>query len=85
MPGRVGRGPIRWLAPAAALAGAALIAILLLRAPAPVTIDTIPIAQDMSDEQSVDFELLLGDDELEMIEELEFFAWLTEAELERAG
>lgn len=33
-------------------------------------------------EQATDFEILLGDDELEMLEDLEFYAWLDDAETE---
>lgn len=39
-----------------------------------------PVAQ-----QATDLEMLLGDDELEMLEELEFYAWLDEAEVELDG
>jgi len=36
-------------------------------------------------EQFEDFELLLDDGDLEMIEDLEFFAWLATEDLEAAG
>lgn len=39
-----------------------------------------PVAQ-----QATDLEMLLGDDELEMLEELEFYAWLDEADVELDG
>ena len=36
-------------------------------------------------QQATDFESLRGDDELEMLEELDFYAWLDEAEAEFDG
>jgi len=43
------------------------------------------IAGPVIADESVDFELLLDDGELEMYAELEFFAWLPEDELENIG
>ncbi len=36
-------------------------------------------------EEITDFELLLGESDLEMIEDLEFFAWLSSEDLETSG
>lgn len=68
---------IRWM-PATGVATAALVAIVVLRGPA--TTD-VPIA---SDPTITDFEILLGEDALEMIEELEFYSWISIADLESA-
>ena len=66
---------VRWM-PATGVATAALVAIVVLRGPAEVV---VPIAADQA---ITDFEILLGDDALEMIEELEFYSWIDLAELE---
>ena len=66
---------VRWM-PATGVATAALVAIVVLRGPAEVV---VPIAADQS---ITDFEILLGEDALEMIEELEFYSWIDIAELE---
>jgi hypothetical protein len=82
--------PLRWLIPTASLAGAALVAMLLLQPSAPLGVDptaigSMTIAADILNDQSVDFELIMAEDNLEMIEDLEFFAWLTAEELEAPG
>jgi hypothetical protein len=58
---------IRWL-PATGIAAAALIAVMLTGNPAP----------DVGDEpvSASDFEMLLEEDSLEMLEDLEFYSWL---------
>jgi hypothetical protein len=43
------------------------------------------INAEILNDESVDFELLMVEDDLEMIEELEFFVWLTTEELEASG
>ena len=68
---------IRWM-PATGVATAALVAIVVLRGPVPTD---VPIA---SDPAIIDFEILLGEDALEMIEELEFYSWISIADLESA-
>lgn len=69
-----------WLAPsrllqvglgAGAVAAAALVAVVLLQSPAP----DVPIAATAALD---DLEILLDEDELELYEELEFYAWLLE-------
>jgi hypothetical protein len=90
LPGRHRYLPVRWLVPTASLAGAAVVAMLLLQPSAPIGVDptaigSMTIAADILNDQSVDFELLMAEDDLEMIEDLEFFAWLTTEELEAPG
>lgn len=73
------RGPVRqWLRwmPATGVATAALVAILMLRGPAPVD---LPIT---SDPALADFEILMGEDALDMIEELDFYSWIDVAEVD---
>ncbi len=60
----------RWM-PATGLAAAAVIAVIVLQGRAGV---------DMPGDAD-DFEILLGQDDLEMIEELEFYSWIDLAEL----
>ena len=68
---------IRWM-PATGVATAALVAIVVLRGPVPTD---VPLA---SDPTIIDFEILMGEDALEMIEELEFYSWISIADLESA-
>ncbi len=73
------RGPVRqWLRwmPATGVATAALVAVLVLRGPAPVV---VPIT---SDPALADFEILMGEDALDMIEELDFYSWIDVAEVD---
>jgi hypothetical protein len=67
------RGPaVRWStwAPVTGLAAAAAVAAVLIVQPAGVDLP------DAGDSTATDFEILLGDDSLEMIEELEFYSWI---------
>ncbi len=66
---------VRWM-PATGVATAALVAIVVLRGPAQID---VPIAPDPT---ITDFEILLGEDPLEMIEDLEFYSWIDLADLE---
>ncbi len=68
---------LRWM-PATGVATAALVAIVVLRGPAPTD---VPIA---SNPTITDFEILMGEDALDMIEELEFYSWISIADLESA-
>lgn len=65
----------RWM-PATGLAAAAVIAVVMLRGPA------VPVLPPEAESTVSDIEILLGDDDLEMIEELEFYSWIDMAELE---
>ena len=67
----------RWM-PATGVATAALVAVVVLRGPGAVD-------QPMGPDPTVtDFEILMGDDALEMIEDLEFYSWVDVAEFESA-
>lgn len=72
-------GRLRWAPVGAMTAAAVLLAVFWLQ-PAPET----PVVPLMTDE-AADFELLLDEGELEMYDELEFFVWLPEDELENIG
>ena len=60
----------RWLrwAPAAGVATAVLIAVMVTL-PGPSQVEVMPAAR-------ADMEILLGEDSIEMFEELEFYSWL---------
>lgn len=57
---------LRW-APAAGIAAAAVVAVMVVQGPAPNGVDIAPAT-------ATDFEILLDEDSIEMFEELEFFA-----------
>ncbi len=61
----------RWLP--AGVAAAAAIALVVLVVPSGIELDS-RVANEAPD----DLEILLGEDELEMIDELEFYAWIDE-------
>lgn len=72
----------RWLWPSFALATAAALMLVLsltLRAP-----ELLPAAAPAvaADELSQDLDLLAGNEDLEMIENLEFYAWLEQQSLD---
>ena len=80
---------VRWL-PAGAVAAAALFAVLLWQGNIPTPgVPELPqeiaAADDSADSVSLEIELLLNDEELEMFEDLEFYAALTDAELGATG
>ncbi len=64
---------LRWV-PAAGMATAVLVAVLVMRGPDMVD---VPFA---ANPMPGDFEMLMGDDALEMIEELDFYSWIDVAE-----
>ena len=66
---------MRWL-PAGGIAAAALISIIVMRGP---EIESMPI------EVASDFEILLQGESLEMFEDLEFYSWMDDVELETGG
>lgn len=62
----------RWM-PATGIAAAALVAVVMLQTPGVV---------ELPPETASDFEILIGEDDLDMIEELEFYSWIDLADLE---
>ncbi len=66
---------VRW-APAGGVAAAALITVIMMRGP---EIESMP-AEVVSD-----FEILLEGASLEMFEDLEFYSWMDDAELDAGG
>ena len=67
----------RWV-PAGGLAAAAVVAVMVWQG-APVE-DTAPAAGS-----AADFEILLSEDSLDMLEDLEFYSWIDTANLEPGG
>lgn len=67
----------RWV-PAGGLAAAAAVAVVVWQG-APVE-DTAPAADSAGD-----FEILLSEDSLDMLEDLEFYSWIDTANLEPGG
>jgi hypothetical protein len=65
----------RWT-PAAGVAAAVLLAVITLRGPGEVDVITAPAS---------DLEILLGEESIEMFEELEFYSWLETQELDGDG
>jgi hypothetical protein len=64
----------RWM-PATGVAAAALIAVMMLQSPA--------VFDDVNGPTAVtDMEILLGEDSIEMLEDLEFYSWIDIAESE---
>jgi hypothetical protein len=63
---------MRW-APAGGVAAIALLAVLLVRAP---EVENIPV------EVASDFEILLDGESLEMFENLEFYSWMDDTDLD---
>lgn len=64
---------LRWM-PASGLAAAAVVAVMMMQGPGVIDIPAMP------DTAATDFEILLGDEQLEMIEELEFYSWIDMAD-----
>ena len=68
--------PTQWLrwVPAAGMATAALLAVMVVL-PGPTVVEPMPAAVS-------DMEILLGEDSIEMLEDLEFYAWIDMLEQE---
>ena len=66
---------LRWL-PVGGVAAAALVTIIVMRGP---EIESMPI------EVASDFEILLEGESLEMFEDLEFYSWMDDVELDAGG
>lgn len=69
------RGWQQWM-PATGLAAAVLLAVFAFRGPAELDVISAP---------ATDLEILLGEESIEMLEELEFYSWLGTQELEDNG
>ena len=69
-------GP-RWM-PATGVAAAAIVTVMVMRGPNGVD---VPMEPDVA----ADFEILLEDESLEMLEDLEFYSWLEAADLDDNG
>lgn len=68
---------VRWL-PATGVAAAAVVTVMVMRGPTGVD---IPVEPDVA----ADFEILLEEESLEMLEELEFYSWLEASDLDENG
>jgi hypothetical protein len=68
---------VRW-APATGIAAAALITVLVMRGPDEVVLPVTPVTVS-------DFEILLDDEPLEMLEDLEFYSWIDSSDLTGSG
>ena len=66
---------LRWI-PATGLAAAMLLAVMVLQSPAEIDAVSAPAA---------DLDILLGEESIEMLEDLEFYSWLDTEELEGNG
>jgi hypothetical protein len=73
--GHPGRQWLRWM-PATGLAAAVFLAVVTLQEPGDVDVISAP---------ATDLEILLGEESIEMFEELEFYSWLETQELEGDG
>ena len=69
-----GSGRSQWIlwAPATGVAAAAIVAVVMLNEP----------TVDVTDATATDLDIILGEESIEMIEELEFYAWLDTVDLE---
>lgn len=63
-----------WM-PATGVAAAMLVAVFLLQSPR--SIDDLPDAANVTD-----MEILLGEDSIEMLEDLEFYSWMDTADMD---
>lgn len=68
---------LRW-APATGIAAAALVALVVMRAPG----DMVPLEAPIT---ASDFEILLDDQSLEMLEDLEFYSWVDTTDAAGSG
>jgi len=68
---------LRW-APATGIAATVLLAVMVMRGPEGVDAPEGPVTAS-------DFEMLLGEDSLDMLEELEFYLWLEASDMEEAA
>jgi len=64
----------RWM-PATGVAAAAVVAVMVLQSP--TAVNDLPATAIVTD-----MEILLGEDSIEMLEDLEFYSWIDSAEME---
>ena len=62
---------LRWV-PAAGVAAATLVAVMVIL-PGPMEVEVLPTT-------ATDMEILLGEDSIEMLEDLEFYSWIDMAD-----
>ena len=76
-----GKAPGQWVrwVPATGVVAAAIVTVVIMRGPDGVDPVVAPV------NTAADFEILLGEDSLDMLEELEFYAWIDEVGLEEVG
>ena len=65
-----------WVPATGAAVATVLVAVMVMRGPA---------GEDVFEPLAADFELLMGEESIDMLEELEFYSWLTTVELEADG
>lgn len=68
---------LRWM-PATGIVAAALVTVMLMRGPESTVGPDVAVTV-------TDFEILLDEESLEMLEELEFFSWIDAADLDTSG
>ena len=68
---------LRWM-PATGVAAAALVTVMLMRGPSSVDLPPAPVTVS-------DFEILMEDENLEMLEDLEFYSWIDSSEFAGGG
>jgi len=67
----------RWV-PATGIAAAALVTAMVMRGPGMIVVPEVPA-------RVTDFEILMDEESLEMLEDLEFYSWIDPADLEGVG
>jgi len=68
---------LRWV-PATGIAAAALVTVMVMRGPSAIVAPEVPATV-------TDFEILMDEESLEMLEDLEFYSWMDPADLEGTG
>ena len=68
---------VRWI-PATGVAAAAIVTVMVMRGPEPGELSIEPVT-------AADFEMLLEDESLEMLQDLEFYSWLEASDLDTNG
>lgn len=66
----------RWMPVTAGAVATVLVAVMVMRGPG---------SDDVFEQSAADFELLLSEESIEMLEELEFYTWLATVDMEAEG